>query len=204
MVRRRLAAAVVRSDTTPVLLTDGAAGHPRRHRRVRQALVQRIPEDQRRRRHDRGRRARRRRPEGAGLRTRRTSASPPERCYTDAAARVRRGAGRLLHGRRARPSITSAIIDLALAHGLDILCEKPIADTMAASLRIARKVARRRTQDGGDDEPSLRPGQDDAAPDRALRRARQDQRDRHAASRATCASTWRGARCSATGCATRC
>ena len=35
--------------------------------------------------------------------------------------------------------------------------------------------ARGRPQDGGDDEPPLRPGQDDAAPDRALRAARPGQ-----------------------------
>ena len=38
------------------------------------------------------------------------------------------------------PNRHEAVIDAALAHGLDILCEKPIADSMAASLRIARKV----------------------------------------------------------------
>jgi predicted dehydrogenase len=38
------------------------------------------------------------------------------------------------------PGRHEAVIDAALAHGLDILCEKPIADSMAASLRIARKV----------------------------------------------------------------
>ena len=32
------------------------------------------------------------------------------------------------------------MIDVAIAHGVDILCEKPIADTMEASVRIARKV----------------------------------------------------------------
>jgi predicted dehydrogenase len=64
---------------------------------------------------------------------------PAERCYTDA--------------RRAfaetqadfctvvvQPEYHEAIIDLALAHGVDVLCEKPIADTMEASVRIARKV----------------------------------------------------------------
>ena len=39
-----------------------------------------------------------------------------------------------------QPRHHEAIIDLALAHGLDILCEKPIADTMEACARIARKV----------------------------------------------------------------
>jgi len=38
------------------------------------------------------------------------------------------------------PAHHEAIVDLALAHGLDILCEKPIADSMAACVRIARKV----------------------------------------------------------------
>jgi predicted dehydrogenase len=38
------------------------------------------------------------------------------------------------------PEHHESVIDLALARGLDVLCEKPIADTMAASLRIARKV----------------------------------------------------------------
>ena len=38
------------------------------------------------------------------------------------------------------PDRHEAIVDLAIAHGVDILCEKPIADTMAATLRIAQKV----------------------------------------------------------------
>jgi predicted dehydrogenase len=38
------------------------------------------------------------------------------------------------------PQHHEAVVDVALAHGVDILCEKPIADTMEASLRIARKV----------------------------------------------------------------
>ncbi|MEM7025799.1 MAG: Gfo/Idh/MocA family oxidoreductase, partial [Pseudomonadota bacterium] len=38
------------------------------------------------------------------------------------------------------PEHHEAIVDLAIAHGVDILSEKPIADTMAASVRIARKV----------------------------------------------------------------
>jgi len=63
-----------------------------------------------------------------------------EACYTDAAA--------AFAAHRADfctvvvpPNHHEAIIDVALAHGVDILCEKPIADTMAGSLRIARKVA---------------------------------------------------------------
>lgn len=38
------------------------------------------------------------------------------------------------------PEFHETVIDAAIAHGLDILCEKPIADTMAGSVRIARKV----------------------------------------------------------------
>ncbi len=39
-----------------------------------------------------------------------------------------------------QPVHHEAIIDVALAYGLDVLCEKPIADTMDATVRIARKV----------------------------------------------------------------
>ena len=38
------------------------------------------------------------------------------------------------------PDTHEAIVDVALKHGVDILCEKPIADTMAGSVRIANKV----------------------------------------------------------------
>ncbi|MEZ5667361.1 MAG: Gfo/Idh/MocA family oxidoreductase [Alphaproteobacteria bacterium] len=38
------------------------------------------------------------------------------------------------------PNHHEQIVDLAIAHGVDILCEKPIADTMAGSISIARKV----------------------------------------------------------------
>jgi predicted dehydrogenase len=38
------------------------------------------------------------------------------------------------------PAHHEEVIDAALAHGLDILCEKPIADTMEATLRIEHKV----------------------------------------------------------------
>ena len=40
------------------------------------------------------------------------------------------------------PAHHEEVVDLALAHGLHILSEKPIADTLAASCRIAAKVAR--------------------------------------------------------------
>ncbi|QQA42695.1 Gfo/Idh/MocA family protein [Pelagovum pacificum] len=38
------------------------------------------------------------------------------------------------------PEFHEAVVDVAIAHGVDILCEKPIAATMEASVRIARKV----------------------------------------------------------------
>lgn len=38
------------------------------------------------------------------------------------------------------PEFHESVIDIAIAHGVDILCEKPIADSMAGSVRIARKV----------------------------------------------------------------
>jgi predicted dehydrogenase len=39
------------------------------------------------------------------------------------------------------PNFHEAIVDLAIEHGLDVLSEKPIADTMAGSVRIAQKIA---------------------------------------------------------------
>jgi len=63
-----------------------------------------------------------------------------ERCYTDpvrAFAETKADFCTVV----VTPEHHERIIDLALAHGLDVLCEKPIADTLAASLRIARKVA---------------------------------------------------------------
>lgn len=64
---------------------------------------------------------------------------PDERCYTDAAkafSEVEADFCTVV----VTPQHHETVIDLALAAGLDILCEKPIADTMAASVRIARKV----------------------------------------------------------------
>ena len=104
---------------------------------------------------------------------------PPERCYTDAERAFAEVAGGLLHRRRdARASRTRdrprprararrPVREADRRHDGRHRCGSP-----------AR--SRRRTQDGRHDEPSLRPGQDDAAPHRALGRARQDQRDRHA------------------------
>lgn len=38
------------------------------------------------------------------------------------------------------PEFHESVIDIAIAHGVYILCEKPIADSMAGSVRIAGKV----------------------------------------------------------------
>ena len=62
-----------------------------------------------------------------------------DRCFTDAAeafAKVEADFCTVV----VTPEHHEAVIDAALAAGLDILCEKPIADTMAATLRIAGKV----------------------------------------------------------------
>ncbi len=40
------------------------------------------------------------------------------------------------------PALHESVVDVALAHGLHILSEKPIADTLEASCRIAEKVKR--------------------------------------------------------------
>jgi predicted dehydrogenase len=39
------------------------------------------------------------------------------------------------------PDHHEQIVDLAIAHGLDVLSEKPIADTMGGSVRVANKIA---------------------------------------------------------------
>jgi predicted dehydrogenase len=63
----------------------------------------------------------------------------PRRCFTDAAE-----AFAAVDADFCTIAVTPAhheeVIDAALARGLDILCEKPIADTMEATLRIERKV----------------------------------------------------------------
>jgi len=38
------------------------------------------------------------------------------------------------------PQFHEEVIDIAIAHGLDIVCEKPLADTMEGCMRIYRKV----------------------------------------------------------------
>jgi predicted dehydrogenase len=66
---------------------------------------------------------------------------PPARAYTDPRAAF------AAHAAEADfctivvpPNHHESIVDLAIAFGVDILSEKPIADTMEASARIARKV----------------------------------------------------------------
>jgi predicted dehydrogenase len=63
----------------------------------------------------------------------------PSRCFTDvgeAFAKVTADFCTIA----VPPAHHEAVIDVAIAHGIDILCEKPIADTMAGAVRIARKV----------------------------------------------------------------
>ena len=70
--------------------------------------------------------------EGLGL--------PPERCYTDAKVAFANHEADFCTI-VVPPAAHEQIVDLALQHGMDILSEKPIADTMTASVRIASKVA---------------------------------------------------------------
>lgn len=63
----------------------------------------------------------------------------PDQCFTD----VREAFARVAADWcvvAVTPAHHETVIDAALEAGLDILCEKPIADTMAATLRIERKV----------------------------------------------------------------
>ena len=64
---------------------------------------------------------------------------PANRCYTDARRAFAETPADFCTV-AVTPAHHESVIDAALEHGLDILCEKPIADTMEASLRIARKV----------------------------------------------------------------
>ncbi len=64
---------------------------------------------------------------------------PAERCYTDAAQAFAENEADFAIV-VVPPAYHESVIDLALAHGLDILCEKPIADSMAACVRVHQKV----------------------------------------------------------------
>ena len=63
----------------------------------------------------------------------------PERCYTDLdTALTERDAD--FCSVVTPPAAHEPVVDIALKHGLDILSEKPIADTLEGSVRIARAV----------------------------------------------------------------
>jgi predicted dehydrogenase len=64
---------------------------------------------------------------------------PAERCYTDARrafAETKADFCTVV----VTPEHHESVIDLAVAHGVDVLCEKPIADSIEASARIAKKI----------------------------------------------------------------
>lgn len=66
---------------------------------------------------------------------------PAEKCYTDMArAFAENGADFCIIV--TPPAYHEAVVDLALAHDLHILSEKPIADTLEGAVRIAEKVKR--------------------------------------------------------------
>lgn len=72
---------------------------------------------------------------------RQTLGLPVERCFTDARkafAQVKADFCTVV----VQPAYHEAVIDLAIEHGLDVLCEKPIADSMAAASRVAAKIGR--------------------------------------------------------------
>ena len=64
---------------------------------------------------------------------------PPERCFTDAATAFAAVPADFCTI-AVPPEFHEAVVDAALVQGLDILCEKPIADTMAGAARVVRKV----------------------------------------------------------------
>jgi predicted dehydrogenase len=65
----------------------------------------------------------------------------PERCYTDMQQAFDENPADFCVV-VVPPAFHEAVVDVALAHDLHILSEKPIADTLEASLRIAEKVKR--------------------------------------------------------------
>ncbi len=66
---------------------------------------------------------------------------PPERCYTDAAKAFAENPADFVII-VVPPRFHEAVVDLALAYGMDVLSEKPMADTMEACARIYQKVTR--------------------------------------------------------------
>lgn len=65
---------------------------------------------------------------------------PPEKCYTDTRRAFAENPADFCTI-VTPPTFHEGVVDLALAHDLHILSEKPIADTMAGAVRIADKVA---------------------------------------------------------------
>jgi len=66
---------------------------------------------------------------------------PPERCYTSVAEAFAENPADFCTI-VVPPAAHEAVVDLALEYDLDILSEKPIADSVEASVRIAEKVKR--------------------------------------------------------------
>jgi len=66
---------------------------------------------------------------------------PAERCYTDMAKAFEQNPADFCVV-VVPPAAHETVVDLALAHDLHVLSEKPIADTLEGSVRIARKVRR--------------------------------------------------------------
>ena len=64
---------------------------------------------------------------------------PPEKCYVDARKALEENEADFINI-VVPPAVHEQMIDLALEFGCDILCEKPIANTMEACCRIYRKV----------------------------------------------------------------
>ena len=64
---------------------------------------------------------------------------PPDRCYTDIKRAFDENHADFC-SIVVPPALHEQVVDVAVAHDMHILSEKPIADTMAASVRIAEKV----------------------------------------------------------------
>jgi len=64
---------------------------------------------------------------------------PPERCYTSLEQAFAQNPADFCTI-VVPPAVHEAVVDLALQHDMDILSEKPIADTLEASVRIVQKV----------------------------------------------------------------
>ncbi|MWG33476.1 Gfo/Idh/MocA family protein [Halomarina oriensis] len=64
---------------------------------------------------------------------------PERRCYESAASAVEARDVDAL-ALVVPPSVREPLVDLAVEEGLDLLCEKPLADTLEAAVRIVRRV----------------------------------------------------------------